>query len=896
MMSATTKTSSVPVEERLNSLLISNQFSVASYLDIALQDIIAKEQPADESKLDSSNNEELQRRMAELALQLQLQTQTCHEEIGRIGAELQAILPRCATDIGRVGLGLEGIRLDASQLLNECAQLQNVEVSSSLETLSTLHALRSNLSHTKDILQAAATWDSTLDSIAALLAQPNLPAAVLSLAQLEAGERALQGMPSGLEERKKALEEIRVSVQALLQPQLQHALQTMHTRLAPLQQCVQLYQSLDKMDALQKEYIANRPSNLHKAWFAYRGSSTTGVNTGIKSVLTNDSFITWLPTWYDAVLSLLTEERRQSLSVFGPNTAPYMVSKVLAECFRPLIGSFSTRLDTLTSTNNTQTSNNGSSQLESICTLYEATLQFLSLAYETVAGGWHDVADATTASGTEVYRHIAKVFGQISSPFAPYQQSLAQMERQHSYSSQTLIQKDIQQAVGSISQPTVAALQDATEKLQNLASFVFPMAEAALARLELLTGGYQVCLALESIDSMLNNHASELAVAIQTLSATMSTNLASSFNDMHVSSSLEILKVAGFYQNSLSDFEFKTRERMAVLQQRRVTHNMLEKEVSEDSKSFLLPDALSVVEIDSILTKAALLVEENSCRNGDNDSPGALLRLSNNDFTLFPHAAEAFGRLKRSCHTLIFQVCSAVPCQNLKDMSSMDCWTKSSSSLDSLDSYGTLPQPYITQVGEHMLALVQALEPFASSAESLAIAKRVMLGVRKVVLQPWRDLFAAIGVNDDSTVLESFMEGTALYDYIERSFDDEDLEEDEITRAQHDFCNQWLDVVGLAITGRLLERILCIPRLSSKGCEHLATDLNYLANVLAALGVTGHPHPLVSHISDLCYSNETKWKEMLKERQPKAVGSNKSMISVLCAVEERFAAMRGIAI
>lgn len=312
--------SSAAAEERLSGMLVSNQFSVASYLDTALQDLTTGEEKSEAA------SEDLQRRMAELALQLQLQTQACHEEIGRIGAELQAILPRCATDIGRVGVGLEGIRLDASQLLDECAQLQNEEVSSSLETLSTLHALRSNLSHTQDILQAAATWDSTLQSIAALLAQPNLPAAVASLAQLEAGERALRGMPSGLQERRQALKEIRQSVQALLQPQLQHALQTMHTRLAPLQQCVQLYQSLDKMDALQKEYVTNRPSNLHKAWFAYRGGS--GVNTGLPNATANDSFVTWLPTWYDAVLQLLIEERRQSLAVFGPNSAPYMISKV----------------------------------------------------------------------------------------------------------------------------------------------------------------------------------------------------------------------------------------------------------------------------------------------------------------------------------------------------------------------------------------------------------------------------------------------------------------------------------------------------------------------------------------------------------------------------------------
>lgn len=291
---------SAAAEEKLSVLLSSPDFSVSEYLNVALS---------------GSNDEELQRRMAELALQLQLQTQSCHEDIGRIGAELQAILPRCAADLGRVGVGLEGLRLDANTLLDETSLLQNAEVSSSLETLSTLHALRSNLGQTKDILQAAATWDTTLQSLAPLLANQNLTEAVAALAQLENGERALRGMPSGRAERQGALEQIRQQVQVMLQPQLQHALQSMQTRLAPLQQCVGLYQSLDKMDVLKSEYIKNRPSLVHKAWFSYRGDET---------------LIGWLPGWYDNVLGLMTEERRQALAVFGPDAAPEMIANV---CF-----------------------------------------------------------------------------------------------------------------------------------------------------------------------------------------------------------------------------------------------------------------------------------------------------------------------------------------------------------------------------------------------------------------------------------------------------------------------------------------------------------------------------------------------------------------------------------
>lgn len=333
-MSAPTSSTAATVDDILNSLLSSSQFTVASYLNVAFSEASS-----------SPDTDDLQRRMAELALQLQLQTQSCHEDIGKIGAELQAILPRCAADVGRVGVGLEGMRMDAQSLMETTTisidggdSSQQHDISSSLETLSTLHALQSNLSRTKQVLTAAATWDSTLATIPPLLAQQqtNLPEAVLALGLLEHGERALRGMPHP-QERQAQILKIRNQVQVLLQPQLKHALQNMNTRLAPLQQCVSLYSQLGKMDSLQAEYVKNRPGPIHKAWFAFSpsynsgegGEGGEGIEHSASSLSSSrETFLTWLPGWYDTVLSLLMEERRQSLSVFGPELAPEILVKV----------------------------------------------------------------------------------------------------------------------------------------------------------------------------------------------------------------------------------------------------------------------------------------------------------------------------------------------------------------------------------------------------------------------------------------------------------------------------------------------------------------------------------------------------------------------------------------
>eukprot|EP00586_Coscinodiscus_wailesii_P003531 CAMPEP_0172488050 /NCGR_PEP_ID=MMETSP1066-20121228/17404_1 /TAXON_ID=671091 /ORGANISM="Coscinodiscus wailesii, Strain CCMP2513" /LENGTH=151 /DNA_ID=CAMNT_0013255031 /DNA_START=91 /DNA_END=542 /DNA_ORIENTATION=+ len=103
--SPNTPTTTTTPTDRLSTLLSSTHFTPASYLNIAL--------PPTNTSPDS------QRRMAELALTLQLQTQKCHDDIGRIGAELRAILPRCTADVSRLAAGLDGMRADAASLLKE---------------------------------------------------------------------------------------------------------------------------------------------------------------------------------------------------------------------------------------------------------------------------------------------------------------------------------------------------------------------------------------------------------------------------------------------------------------------------------------------------------------------------------------------------------------------------------------------------------------------------------------------------------------------------------------------------------------------------------------------------------------------------------------------------------
>jgi len=900
-------------EDEMNSLLSSQSFSVASYLNLALKD--------------GSDSHELQRRMTEVALQLQIQTQSCHENIGRIGAELQAILPRCAADVGRVGLGLDGMKLDASTLLETSGMGDSSGMSSSLETLSTLHALQANLTKTKTVLTAAATWDATIGSVAPLLAEQNLTEAVNALAQLEAGERALRGMPYG-EDRLDSIQEIREQVQALLQPQLTHALQNMHTRLAPLQQCVALYAKLGTMDSLQEDYIKQRPGAVHKAWFSYAPPKNTfGATGGERDAsdesstgrvsdgnLAGEALMAWLPTWYETVLNLLTEERRQASTVFGPIEAPEIMVRVLREAFRPILPSFQSRLEMVFSTAINTASTTGS--FETVCTIYESTLRFLSLIYDLVAGAFLDLVESgacNMSAGINLYQNLQDVFMQVASPFSPYMMNFANLEGKHSRVVAGTVSNDIQKTAGSVSSTSMnlQSLQDATNRLKDLASFVFPVVDGALDRFQLLNAGYRSKEALKSVDGILSNHLEEMIMAIKSLSVAMTTDgdkLVQEFDEQHVLCTMDVLKIAGSFRRDLRNFEAGTRTRMKSLAERMKDHDVQEASFRSDAESmtkvkkssFSLSDSLSVVEINSYLTK--VFCGNNNAGSDDPETNPSLADLESifsstppQEDTVYSSTEAAMKRFEASCHSFVFDVSSAVPNKHLVDLPQMPAWTETASAADDLDSYGTLPQQYITQVGEHMLSLVQAFEPFASDPATLSLVNEAMTGVKTVALQPWSEFTGAAGFDGSDAVVSGLMNGKDIADLVltNMALGEEDAElEDGATdeeRASAAFCNAWLDVIGLAITGRLLEKIMRIPKLTPKGCDHLTADLNYLVNVFSALGIAGHPHPLVTHMGTIATLSDAELEAQIKSRN-----TSSDLENALRAVEARLALRRGI--
>ena len=531
----------------------------------------------------------------------------------------------------------------------------------------------------------------------------------------------------------------------------------------------------------------------------------------------------------------------------------------------------------------------GTGSLEMICKIYEAMLQFLSLLFETIVVSWMDLLEAgklKPARAAELYRELGQVFILIASPFAEYQRNLSQLETKYLSAETASLSKDIQQTT-SVPDP-LSDLESTTTRLQELAIGVFPIAEQAVARWEVLGAGWNAEGPLRSLDTVVANYVGEVIIAVNKLSAaTQQNDNRNHLDESHVVCALQVLRVAGSFQRMLrTQLEEQTSGRFGVLVERVATHAAREQKLA--GKSFQLPDSMSPIEVDSLLTSGVF--KDNSSIDSTLDT---LQRLSV-EKPLYIETNDATRRLIQSCHTVVYDVCSHGPQRALANLNSMSCWSARQPEQDDSTAYGTLPQEYITHVGEHMLSLVQALEPFALDVEALGLANEIMDGARAVAEQPWMDVVAeevVSGRTNAKELVQMLMSGTTLDEYVlgNPPLEDETEEDDqdEEAKAVTDFCNAWLDVVGLGITGRLLERMLRIPLLTPKGCEHLHADLNYLVNVLSALGVTGHPHPLLGHIAEI-----VALEKGLAAERVRSMDKSNPIASLLCSIEERILAMR----
>lgn len=212
-----------------------------------------------------------------------------------------------------------------------------------------------------------------------------------------------------------------------------------------------------------------------------------------------------------------------------------------------------------------------------------------------------------------------------------------------------------------------------------------------------------------------------------------------------------------------------------------------------------------------------------------------------------------------------------------------------------------LPQTVVTQVGEHLLSLVNEIETFSSSDAIYDLIPLYGTAAElSSIMKCWRDLlpnsdtkevylllhpffnflesicvysciffFQSSKCPTDSlcfrkscrNILLSWQKNAAVVDFKKSEFLEETQEDDRSLQ----FVNEWLTAVSDYVVGLFLVQVMKMESLSTKGCFQLGADISYLINVADALGIL--PHPLLLHFNSIFSQGKGVATLVLKQSQ-----------------------------
>jgi hypothetical protein len=206
-------------------------------------------------------------------------------------------------------------------------------------------------------------------------------------------------------------------------------------------------------------------------------------------------------------------------------------------------------------------------------------------------------------------------------------------------------------------------------------------------------------------------------------------------------------------------------------------------------------------------------------------------------FELIGTASDDFQDLISQVHLLVYNSMFKSIRQRLETLTGEEVWKEDGSDdaqESSVLSYSSSPLLYATDVADYLMTIPQQLEPFVPNDDSQNIylappsiytfspneANR-----RKAI----NSLSGAAIVDEDSgnAAPDNFsaVEGLAL-------------ETNEMNGVSDSFAGMWIGAVAVGTMEMYVQHILAIPRLGVAGARQLATDIEYICNVLAALGVS----------------------------------------------------------
>ncbi|VTJ63481.1 Hypothetical predicted protein [Marmota monax] len=369
-------------------------------------------------------------------------------------------------------------------------------------------------------------------------------------------------------------------------------------------------------------------------------------------------------------------------------------------------------------------------------------------------------------------------------------------------------------------------VMDCVQELSHSVNKLFSLASAAVDRCARLTNGLGTCGLLTALKSLFAKYVSDFTSALQSIRKKcklddIPPNSLFQEDWTAFQNSIRIIATCGELLRQCGDFEQQLANRILSTAGKYLSDSYSPRSLAGFQESILTDKRSSAknpwqeynylqkddpAEYASLMETLYTLKEKGS---------------SNHNLLAAPRAA--LTRLTQQAHQLAFDSVFLRIKQQLLLVSKMDSWTTAGigeTLTDDLPAFSLTPLEYISNIGQYIMSLPLNLEPFVTQEDS---ALELALHAGKLPFPPEQ--------GDELPELDNM-------------------------------ADNWLGSIARATMQTYCDVILQIPELTPHSTKQLATDIDYLINVMDALGL--QPSRTLQNIGTLLKAKPEDYRQVSK--------------------------------
>ena len=782
---------------------------------------------------------ELDQRVTQLVAALEVAYEDTSSQLERIIDDVSRNVSRLTYDVHFMKDAASSLQPILAELIRKSNDAVPERITDALDQLRVLDTVKKRMESARDVLREAESWSTLELEVTSLLAEHNYAKAADRLSEANKSMVVFENTPE-YDPRRTLLVNLQNQLEASLSSALVSAIKAQDV--STCREYYAIFSAISRESEFRNYYYASRKSTLVVMWQDVKLSDSDPVDS--------PSIVDYLPKFYTAFIALLNQERIIIPAIFPDSAAT--LSTFITTTLSTLQPTMSQRLAFLAS-------HSGDRAILPLINLFRATEEFAIEVEKIMEKLKYASQPPVDAAKTDIStRHVRRRSSRMSiswqggptpittaslpvaimeldwdqevfQPFLEFQVDYEILER-------SFLENSLREFV--IDDGKDQASNDYARLLRERAVDVFGVAEGSLSRCSAFTHGFGSVGLVRALDNTFESFVKTWTVKVQT--AIMdSTPLAPTLipqddlSDMDYTAQdwstfqtlIRLLASGQAYEERLSIFESKVRTKLAEFANRfRLSRNDPTNfgVAATRGQSLLLEQSpLNTAELHSLLDSAEF-DQPQSVRLGITSQPTTHILV---------RARQAVHGFATACQTSLQQTILSPLKRYLKPYPSMTVWSQQDGQKSKqlggvthnlqMPTFSLSPSETVQRIAEGLLNLPRLFEVYADD-DALSFSLNTLPFVNTETIK---------SISEQSEV-------SAAPPAMHRRRSSLTTTTKQLRIDPEVVSSAWLFSLGKGFVDHIIVDVLPqIPSLSKPGATQLASDLEYLSNIVRVLNV-----------------------------------------------------------